>query len=279
MTYQGPPPVVEPFFFRSESPLYGYLLRPQGRPRSTAAILCYPWGDEYTRFHRAFRQWSLLLAAEGFCVLRFDFSGIGDSAGQPAGWSLSRWRDDVLAAVSQLRSRVGPGPLALCGLRLGATLGAMAAPSIPGLRALLLWDPICDGALYVQELGQLQQTMLSRAHALARAPGGADDDRFASPDPGDEVLGFPFPATLRSELASLRLTLPIPHLPVRTLLLRTRPDQEPLPAAGQASDAGTLERLEVPLPEAWQWQEALARVLVPTRVVQQAVSWLSGVCP
>ena len=51
-----------------------------GRP-ARGVVLCHPWGQEYLHAHRSLRKLGDLLAAAGFDVLRFDYFGTGDSAG------------------------------------------------------------------------------------------------------------------------------------------------------------------------------------------------------
>ena len=58
-----------------------------------ACLLVPPFGHEAIRSHRAFRQLSMILAGTERHVLRFDFSGCGDSFGDVQ--TMSAWLRDV----------------------------------------------------------------------------------------------------------------------------------------------------------------------------------------
>ncbi|HEY5089012.1 MAG TPA: alpha/beta hydrolase, partial [Polyangia bacterium] len=89
-------------------------------------ILCNPIGDDLIRAHRAFRHLAEALANSGFPVLRFDFDGTGDSAGDERDPDrVATWRADIKRAAAELRARSGVQALALVGLKLGATLATL----------------------------------------------------------------------------------------------------------------------------------------------------------
>src|SRR3954464_11609473 len=69
-------------YFGAQHQLLGTLHRPQRlRPRSTAVLLCNPFGEEASRAHRMFRVLATQLERAGYPALRFDYSGTGDSLG------------------------------------------------------------------------------------------------------------------------------------------------------------------------------------------------------
>lgn len=86
------------------------------------------------------------LNALGFCVLRFDFHGLGDSEGElPEKLLLElynhveigRYVDDTLSAIKWLRETHGAREFMLGGLCGGATTAALAAEHDPDIRYLL----------------------------------------------------------------------------------------------------------------------------------------------
>ena len=77
------------------SPLFGCYHPPDGAARRSGVVLCYPFGQEYVRAHRAFRLLANRLASVGFHVLRFDYHGCGDSSGGRGRGDLSRWKSDT----------------------------------------------------------------------------------------------------------------------------------------------------------------------------------------
>jgi pimeloyl-ACP methyl ester carboxylesterase len=137
---------VNPFFFGDTgSALYGVHHPPRGStPRASGVVLCYPFAQEYMRAHRAFRQLSLLLSGEGFHTLRFDYSGTGDSYGEPQEMSVANWETDLATAIEELMDSAAVDSVWLVGLRLGAAL-ALRASSRPEVRGVILWDPIVSG--------------------------------------------------------------------------------------------------------------------------------------
>jgi pimeloyl-ACP methyl ester carboxylesterase len=197
---------MNPFFFGTGARrLFGMYMpaQPGGSP-PRAAVLCNPWGQEYLRAHRTLRQLAALLARAGVHVLRFDYHGTGDSAGEAADANLVDWHGDIEMAVDELRDTTGLERIGLVGLRLGATLAAQVAARRPGeVDRLLLWDPVVTGAEYLEEL---------EGAASGRAPDG-----------GLEVLGFVLGDAMARELRALDLHASIPGLPERTLALLTDP--------------------------------------------------------
>lgn len=171
--------------------LFALHQAPAAQPRRHGVVLCAPFGQEAIRAHRLMRVLAERLAREGFDALRFDYFGTGDSDGEDAEGTLAHWIEDVASADAHSRDLVG-GPVSWFGLRLGATLAALASAraALPPER-LVLWDPILDGRAYV--------AALERAHAAALSSfPGADADIGH-----DEALGFPLGATLRAELAEV----------------------------------------------------------------------------
>lgn len=75
------------------------------------------------------------LAQRGIGVLRFDFTGLGDSEGEFANTNFSSNLEDILSAASHLRSR-GMVPSLLVGHSLGGAAVLAAASSVPEVRAV-----------------------------------------------------------------------------------------------------------------------------------------------
>jgi predicted alpha/beta hydrolase len=67
------------------------------------------------------------LAARGFNVLRFDYYGSGDSAGDDSEMRLSGSCEDIVAAIEELKDICDAKTVALIGLRLGASLAGIDA--------------------------------------------------------------------------------------------------------------------------------------------------------
>lgn len=111
-----------------------------------AAVLCNPAGSEYVHAHRTMRNLALRLSKAGLHVLRFDYYGTGDSAGDSDEGNPLRWCDDIEAAMSELKDMTGAMQVTLIGLRFGANLAArVAGRDLRGVEALVLWEPLTSG--------------------------------------------------------------------------------------------------------------------------------------
>lgn len=118
---------MKPFYFGPpSSQLFGAYHAPfPTRERYQGIVLCFPFGQEYMRAHRAFRQLAGSLSQEGFHVLRFDYRGTGDSAGDLTEVNAANWLDDIDYAIRELRDMMGVHKIDLMGLRMGALLAGV----------------------------------------------------------------------------------------------------------------------------------------------------------
>ena len=115
--------------------------------------------------------------------------------------SVSRWLADIRRAASELRELSGAQTLSLVGLRLGAALAATACDQGLDADQLILWDPVVEGASYLQSQEQMHSTVLASLRAKA--------GRSWRPTPDSstpELLGFPYSDTLREGLVRIDLT-------------------------------------------------------------------------
>lgn len=78
---------------------------------------------------------SRAMAEAGFGVLRFDFTGLGNSEGDFANTNFSSNLEDLIAAASHM-SRLGKPPEILIGHSLGGAAVIAAANQIPGIKAV-----------------------------------------------------------------------------------------------------------------------------------------------
>ena len=181
--------------------LFGLHLHPRGAPRGHAILLCNPFGQEAIRAHRLYRVLGDRLAAAGFDVMRFDYFGSGDSAGDDVEWDLDGAVADTLAATRELLRRSGATELSLIGLRLGGNIAALASARMDAIPAyLILLEPLADGALYTQHLeranAQTMAGMFGSRWQIDRAL-----RTFNLPDDATEVLGFALGAAARAQIA------------------------------------------------------------------------------
>jgi pimeloyl-ACP methyl ester carboxylesterase len=155
---------LEPFFFGSpERALLGLYHPPTGPQRPEGVVICAPLFAEYFRSHGCLRRLATALAAKGFHVLRFDYYGTGDAAGDFESATPDHWEADIRAAIGELMAISGVRRVRTVGVRLGATLAARVALVDRAVERVITWDPVVDGARYVAQLRETQRR-LRRAH-------------------------------------------------------------------------------------------------------------------
>ncbi|MFL9898627.1 alpha/beta hydrolase [Paraburkholderia fungorum] len=171
---------------------FGWLHPAEG---SSGVVLCAPFGYDALCTYRGMRRLAERLAARGMPVLRFDYAGTGDAAGEasePGRWRA--WIDSIKLAVALLRETTGVERVTLCGLRLGGMLAALAAQELGGVDGLVLLAPVLSGKNYQREL---------RAHYRKWLLMPAAMDCEAEPDTDAFVEAYGF-RLYGDTLASLR---------------------------------------------------------------------------
>jgi pimeloyl-ACP methyl ester carboxylesterase len=244
---------VSAFFFGPRAKQrFGYIHDPSGGA-SGAVLICPSWGPEYQYAHRALRVLAKRLSERGRHVLRFDYSGTGDSWGDTTDASFAAWQDDVDLACRQLRERAGTSRIDVIGLRLGAALACGAAATRDDVRRLVLWDPVTDGNAWIAERGSR-----TPADPAARTVEFAESvissrllDDFGSLDPTH------FPAARAEDVLLLRTGAPEDHapLPETGVFAQTQPKY--------VADA---------LP--WSEDDSIWSGQVPAKVIRTLVDWI-----
>ena len=196
---------MTPLMFGPDSrPLFG-LFHPAeaARDKQQAVLICPPFGQEGLRSHRFFKVLAERLSRAGISVLRFDYHGSGDSPGDESEGELDGWRRDVCVAHEELRRQAGDVRVAWIGARLGATLAVLAARSGRcDPERLVLWEPVVDGARYLQYLRECHVEALELSYCIPdpawRRQLDSDTDAFAG-----EALGTAIAPQLMAQLRAL----------------------------------------------------------------------------
>ena len=230
--------------------------------KARGVVLCQPWGTEYLRAHRSVCQLSRLLAESGVHVLRFDYFGTGDSAGDTADGDLAGWQADLETAIDELKDTAGLQRVGLVGLRLGAVLAARVAPvRRKDVDAVVLWDPVPNGSTHLAELQALNAAM-ARERSLKVNPG--------------ELLGFPMSAAMASDLQAIDLLQHVPGLPARTLLVVSAMSAQHEAVRAALKDARPqADATEcIPSLSAWLEDQHSGAGAIPVKLLQRIVEWL-----
>lgn len=121
------------FLGSNGTPLAGLLETPDAQPLATALFAhCFTCGKDIAAASRIARA----LVKHGYAVMRFDFTGLGNSDGDFANTNFSSNVQDLVAAADFLRTQ-GLVPSILIGHSLGGTAVLNAANSIPESRGVV----------------------------------------------------------------------------------------------------------------------------------------------
>lgn len=167
---------ARPLYFGPEgSRLFGWLHLPAPEARrGLGVVVCNPFGFEEVCAHRGLRQFAMAFSAAGWPSLRFDHAGCGDSEGDEFDLDVpARWLAGVNAAIDTLKAAGGVQQVVLLGVRLGATLAALAGMGRDDVAGLVSIAPVVRGRGYIRELTMLGQggstAAVSRADVLESA--------------------------------------------------------------------------------------------------------------
>ena len=251
----------DPVWFGSlNAPLFGWLSRPATSPVIGGVVIVPPVGYEARNARATLRYLAHELARCGFLALRFDLRGTGDSA-QEFNEVLPSpdWSEDVAIAVQLLRSS-GVKSVSLVGMRLGATLVAMAASDATlNLSSIVMWDPCESGGSYLRELSSLE--------SLRR------EQFIQSEDGSVETAEYLFTPEMAAATRSLKMSVLTEAFHAKRMMVvtrSTRPLSSKLHEHLSSRSANFVTTVE---------QEALLEVLpfaaeVPAATVLDIIAWL-----
>ncbi len=180
----------EAFFFGpSDQQLfanYHPAVRGDGR---VLTVICPPLFSEYMRAHSVLRELAVSLSEGGQHVLRLDYRGTGDSFCDLSEVGVSDWVEDIQLAVREGRELSGSSVVRLLGVRAGALLACKSAGALIDVQRLVLWDPVPDGASYLQDLRDAQATLLEQHFYLSRDERREAKQEYAGHRISDRMVG------------------------------------------------------------------------------------------
>lgn len=178
-------------------------LPPEGTPRAFALFAhCFTCSKDLT----AATNISRALTNIGIGVLRFDFTGLGESAGDFAATNFSSNVDDLVAAAAFL-VRDYAAPKLLIGHSLGGAAVLHAATRVPDVAAVVTIGAPCDPAHVRTLLNEPDATIAAEGQATVTLAGRT----FAITQQFLDDLDM---ARMRASIRSLRAALLICHAPL-----------------------------------------------------------------
>jgi hypothetical protein len=243
--------------------LFGLFHTPDGVRARGGVVLCAPLGRDYLLAHYALRRYAVRLEEKGFCVVRFDYDGTGDSVGKSTDPDrVASWLGGVSQAVQLLRDS-GIRWVALAGMRSGALLADAAAGADGSIDALVLIDPIQSGRSFVSE----QRAMATMSLGV----------RASREDGSVETPGVVYDKQTVEDLKKLRIGAGSGPSARRVLVLTRR---------GTSVDGGLGERLDggsVDWDELTGQQDLIDAEVpnqrLPLDDIERVTEWVSSVAP
>lgn len=240
--------------------LWGWVHQPAAGSiwNGEAVVICNPIGHELVHAYRSVRHLADAMARSGFRVLRFDYSGTGDSDGdQLDNGIVDAWLRDVESAASLMRDRFAARRIHVAGVRGGALIAAASLDAAKIDGGLVLWDPLASGKRLLREL---------KANSRLAY--------FKSEPEMLQAAGFPFSLAMQDRLRTLDVVDAVTslNLPILSVARDDQPDS-------RLSKALREQCRQLTQVEAAGFEEMLFephRTVVPFDAINVAVDWLTG---
>ncbi len=249
---------AEPFFLATASGQRFCVFHPPQGHYAGAVLAVPPFGDEMNKSRRMAALQARSLAARGFGVLRLDLEGCGDSEGDLRDARWLGWKDDLAAGAAWLSARLG-APLSLLGLRTGALLALDFARGRSDIGAIVLWQPVASGEVFLTHLlrlklagGMLGDGAASASTAALRAALAAGETL--------EIGGYEISGALAQDLGAQDLRTLTPGQPVHWFEVAADGERPISPGSARIIDAWraagvAIESATVAGPAFWATQE------------------------
>lgn len=207
---------------------------PPAEAGAQCVVIVPPFAEEMNKCRRQVALTARALRERGVATLIGDLSGTGDSDGAFGEATVERWCDDLDAIVAVARER-GYRDITLLSLRAGALLTAawLARGSLDP-RGIVLWQPVVQGKLYVNQFLRLR----TAAGMMAGGKGEsvtALRERLAGGE-AVEVAGYRLSPALIAGLDALNLASLVTRAPVHWITIGSG-QSELGPANRRAADA------------------------------------------
>jgi pimeloyl-ACP methyl ester carboxylesterase len=235
--------------------IFTSIIPPKRNNLHEAVLLCYPFGQEYMRAHKAFRQLANLLSRKGYTVMRFDYPGTGDSFGDGKDIGYNEWLEQAQSALEFLKSETNLDNIHLVGLRLGALVAAELGAKNPCIKKLVLWDPFVNGARYIQDC----TIQLS--------------DPLVEPNDIWNIHGYPLPKIFREQVIASNIeNMSFPETVAITQVLSHENEDSKIIHKSHSHQAS---QTVIGPSSDWNYVDMVGSILMPTALIQSIVSSLT----
>lgn len=261
------------WFGPDDAPLFGVFHAPADRRVRGVVVLCPPIGLEMPIAYRTLRILADRLACAGIGVLRFTYAATGDSGGGSADPDrVERWLASVGHAVAYVRA-AGATRVVVAGMRLGATLAAVASSAGPQLDGLVLWDPCESGASFLRGERTLFRVGVPASQRISHPEGSVEAPGTLYPAEAVAALGrVHVGALFGATEASGDVVVP----QVGRVLLLTRAEVRARAGVQRLAAAEGVESFET------HGQSALfdgPELVVPVEALVRIVEWVAQLLP
>ena len=242
-----------------ELPLAGWIHRPSDLSslNGRGLLICNPVGHELIHAHQSIREMADSFARAGYSVLRFDYTGTGDSDGDEfADNIVAKWLDDIVTAADYLRAACGTDVRQVIGIRSGALLAAACAERLSPADGLILWDPIPSGRRFLRELKANEKLAYFRC----------EPDLL-------ESVGFPYPTPMLRDLKELDIASSLRAFPAPVVAFVR--DSAPVPATISKIGEDSLDFDCIQVPGLATMLVEPHNALIPHDAIGRAVTWAS----
>ncbi len=144
--------------------LVGMLHTPEKATKSPAIVCCHGFGRNKVDKFRFWVRIARELCKNGFIVLRFDFSGHGDSEGKMDDISISQEINDLECAINYLKNLddTESDKIGIIGHSLGGEVAVLESTKNASIKTIVLLAPVVDykklGSDFQRALTQVQKS-------------------------------------------------------------------------------------------------------------------------
>lgn len=245
------------FFLKpGQTQIFANLNEPKRPDNSDAAVLlCYPFGQEYMRAHRAFRQLANLISRRGMPVMRFDYPGNGDSYGELQAMCFDDYISGARLALDELRTRTQRSTIYIVGLRLGALVAAKLGAELDCVKRIVLWDPFATG-----------EQCISDWHSQLNA-----ESQSAIVSEKNDVWwlhGYPLSVEMREQVAKINLTNTAYDTNKKLIQVISHENEGTIQLSREMKSPA-IEQIHVPTLGDWNYVDMDGSILMPTELIKQ----------